>query len=48
MDEEKKVTSYEDFRETASDYGEDRGHDSSPTLPAVARARETAERRKGS
>lgn len=43
MDEEKKVTSYEDFRETASDYGEDKGHDFLTDPAAVALAREKAE-----
>jgi len=27
MDEKKNAMSYEEFQETASDYGEDKGHD---------------------
>jgi transcriptional regulator with XRE-family HTH domain len=43
MDEEKNVTTYEDFRETASDYGEDKGHDFLTDPAAVASAREKVE-----
>lgn len=43
MDEEKKVITYEDFRETASDYGEDKGHDFLTDPAAVALAREKVE-----
>lgn len=43
MDEEKKVTSYEDFRDTASDYGEDKGHDFLTDPAAVASAAEKVE-----
>ena len=43
MDENKNVMSYEDFRETASDYGEDKGHDFLTDPAAVAKATEKAE-----
>ncbi|HMK35212.1 MAG TPA: XRE family transcriptional regulator [Desulfomonilaceae bacterium] len=43
MSEEKKGASYEDFRETASDFGEDRGHDFLTDPAAVASAKEKVE-----
>ena len=38
MDEEKKQTSYDSFREAVDDYGEDRGHDLLTDPEAVAEA----------
>jgi transcriptional regulator with XRE-family HTH domain len=46
MDGKKNVMSYEDFRETASDYGEDKGHDFLTDPAAVAKASEKAEHEK--
>ncbi len=42
MDEKKNVMPYEDFRETASDYGEDKGDDFLTDPAAVAKASEKA------
>ena len=47
MDEKKNQMSYEDFQETASDYGEDKGHDFLTDPAAIAKASEEAEARKG-
>lgn len=44
MDEEKKPTSYESFREAVDDYGEYRGHDLLTDPDAVAEARSDADR----
>jgi transcriptional regulator with XRE-family HTH domain len=46
MDEKKSAMSYEDFEETASDYGEDRGHDFLTDPVAIAKATEKAEHEK--
>lgn len=43
MDEEKKSTSYEDFRDAVDEYSEVRGDDLLTDPAAVARAKETAE-----
>ncbi len=43
MDEVKNVMSYEEFRETAADYGEDREDDFLTDSAAIARASEKAE-----
>lgn len=43
MDEKKNEMSYEDFRKTASDYGEDKGHDFLTDPAAVAKSREKAD-----
>ncbi len=43
MDEIKNVMSYEEFRETAADYGEDRGDDFLTDPADIARASEKAE-----
>ena len=42
MDEKKKVMSYDDFREIASDYGEDKGDDFLTDPAAITKAREKA------
>src|SRR5512139_2867099 len=42
MDEKKNVMSYEEFRETASDYSEDKGDDFLTDPTAIAKAREKA------
>jgi transcriptional regulator with XRE-family HTH domain len=42
MDEKKNAMSYEEFRETASDYGEDKGHDFLTDPAAIAKASEKA------
>lgn len=42
MDEEKKETSYESFREAAEEYGEDRGHDLLTDPEAMAAVEESA------
>jgi transcriptional regulator with XRE-family HTH domain len=46
MDEKKNAMSYEEFQETASDYGEDKGHDFLTDPAAIAKASEKAEREK--
>jgi len=46
MDEKKNAMSYEDFEETASDYGEDKGHDFLTDPAAIAKASERAEHEK--
>lgn len=46
MDEKKNAMSYEDFQKTASDYGEDKGHDFLTDPAAVAKASERAEHEK--
>lgn len=43
MDEKKNGMSYEDFRKTASNYGDDKGHDFLTDPAALAKAREKAE-----
>src|SRR5512139_3237294 len=47
MDEIKTGMSYEDFRETASNYGEDKGHDFLTDPATVAKVTEKAEEEKG-
>jgi len=46
MDEKKNAMSYEEFQETASDYGEDKGHDFLTDPVAIAKASEKAQREK--
>jgi transcriptional regulator with XRE-family HTH domain len=43
MDEKKNVMSYDEFRETVSNYGEDKGHDFLTDPAAVTKAGEKAE-----
>ena len=47
MDEKKNAMSYEEFQETASDYGEDKGHDFLTDPAAIAKASEKAKRKGG-
>lgn len=43
MDDDKKVASYESFREAAEEYGDDRGHDLLTDPDVVAAAKDTAD-----